>query len=165
MQKLGVRVRGHEQHARRGTGFHEALGQRQPVDESGAPLVDVHGAAARPQSEPSLHRARSSRQEVVWGLRAEDEKVNRARGAHSALEEPLGGCHTQVRRALPFGGDPPAADPRLIKNLLGRPVAQLPREIFVRQLADRQVSSDGSDGRRQTFTHPRAYSSVAPNSR
>src|SRR3989442_38235 len=154
VQELTIGVRRHEQHTRRGAGFHKALGQRQPVDESGAPLVDVHSAAARPQSQASLHRARSSRQKVIGTLRAEDEKVDRTRGAHSSLEKPLGGRHTQIRRALLRGRNPPAADSSLIEDLLGGPVAKLAGEIFVRQLARRQVSSDGGNGRRPAFTLP-----------
>ena len=110
MQELGVGISGDEQHAGRGTGFDQTLCQRETVDEPGAPLVDVHSAAARGQSEPGLHGARCSRQEVVGALRAEDEKVDRTGIAGPPLEEPLGGRNAEIGSTLLRRRDPPSAD-------------------------------------------------------
>src|SRR2546422_6821618 len=87
-------------------------------------------------------------------LRQEYEKAYRTGGDHPSLKSPRGGRHTQIRRALLRGRNPPAADSSLIEDLLGGPVAKLAGEIFVRQLARRQVSSDGGNGRRPAFTLP-----------
>src|SRR6266566_2511965 len=147
MQKLAIGIRGDQQYARCGTGFDEALRQHQPVDKSGAPLVDVQGAAAGAQAEPGLHRARRGRQEIVGALRTEYQKVDIPRVAHPVLEQPLRSRDPKIRGALVRRRDPPRADAGLLKDLVGGPVAQFVGEVFVRQLARRQMSPDGRDSR------------------
>src|SRR5947209_589152 len=145
MNELAIRLGRDEKDIPRVAAFDEAAGEAETVDEAGAAEIEVERAGGRRYAEPLLHQARGRRKKVVGTLRAEEEEVDRRRIDGVVLEKTACAFDAEVRRADFRGGDAPAHDSGLARDLLDRPFRETGVQLLVGQLTRRKVVTDRLD--------------------
>ncbi len=133
MNELRVGVRSDHQHVLRRTRSDQRLGQVDRINIGRAGMRQVERRHRRAQFQTAVQEACIGRQDVIGGLRAEDERVDLVRQFRMRREQLFASLLTEVERGLSVGGDTAAQNPGIAHQHGAFAFAKLGHEFVVGQ--------------------------------
>lgn len=109
----------------------QAIGQRQPVDETGATEIEINGSARFTEPQSFLHQAGGCGERVVGRLGTEQQEIDARRVDIVRGKEFFGGFDSQIGGAFVRSGNMAARDTRFGIDQIQIPTRKFSGQLFV----------------------------------